>query len=353
VANVPTAQGDGQEATVGVVRAQMSYGISINGNGDGGLRLVSASDTEIKNETGLTGLYHAIVPYRQHTSVFYGFAKAAGASMRNISGVTVGQYPEAQKSAISTMLNGPVIVSGTTPTITALPGIQYVCGEVSTLDITLPASGCVDVVFTSGSTPTVLTITPPTGMTVEWADGFDPDNLSANATYWLKVIDGKLGVATAWGVQSGGGSGEPFRLIETITLAEDTNRITRSQTPSGQPYNYHSMIVMIDAPAASKAMDAMIAFSGTYASIYNLTLWSNAISTTKRMSFISIENIGTNLFRLFRNSGQQSAYSNATCELATNRYAGQQDDTIKSVTFGANNTVNMVPAGTVISIYAK
>jgi hypothetical protein len=198
VANVPTAQGDGQEATVGVVRAQMSYGISINGNGDGGLRLVSASDTEIKNETGLTGLYHAIVPYRQHTSVFYGFAKAAGASMRNISGVTVGQYPEAQKSAISTMLNGPVIVSGTTPTITALPGIQYVCGEVATLDITLPASGCVDVVFQSGSTPTVLTITPPTGQTVKWANGFDPTALEANTTYEIRVRNGQLASALSW-----------------------------------------------------------------------------------------------------------------------------------------------------------
>ena len=86
---------------------------------------------------------------------------------------------------------------GTTPTITALSGIQYVCGEVSTLDIALPESGIVDVVFQSGSTPTVLTITPPTGVTVKWANGFDPTTLEANTTYEINIMDG-LGVAVSW-----------------------------------------------------------------------------------------------------------------------------------------------------------
>lgn len=88
-------------------------------------------------------------------------------------------------------------VTGTTPTITALAGVQYVCGEVSTLDITLPATGCVDVRFESGSTPTVLTITPPTGVTVKWAGGFDPTSLEANTVYEINIADG-LGVAASW-----------------------------------------------------------------------------------------------------------------------------------------------------------
>ena len=100
-------------------------------------------------------------------------------------------------SKISDMLNAPVSVSGTTPSITALAGIQYICGEVSTLDITLPASGCVDVVFESGSTPTVLTVTPPTGMTMKWANGFDPSSLDANTTYEINIMNG-LGVAVSW-----------------------------------------------------------------------------------------------------------------------------------------------------------
>lgn len=93
--------------------------------------------------------------------------------------------------------NPVVFVSGTTPAITALPGIRYICGEVATLDITLPASGIVDVTFESGSTPTLLTITPPTGVTVKWANGFDPAALEANTTYEINIADG-LGVAGAW-----------------------------------------------------------------------------------------------------------------------------------------------------------
>lgn len=90
-----------------------------------------------------------------------------------------------------------VTVSGTTPTITALPGVRYVCGEVTTLDITLPASGVVDVVFESGSTATVLTITPPSGVTLKWANGFDPSSLEANTTYEINIADG-LGVGSSW-----------------------------------------------------------------------------------------------------------------------------------------------------------
>lgn len=88
-------------------------------------------------------------------------------------------------------------VSGTTPAINAISGIRYVCGECTTLDITLPASGIVDVVFESGSTATTLTITPPTGQTVKWANGFDPTALDANTTYEINIADG-LGVAVGW-----------------------------------------------------------------------------------------------------------------------------------------------------------
>lgn len=90
-----------------------------------------------------------------------------------------------------------VTVTGTNPVIQAEENTRYICGEVTTLDITLPASGIVDVLFTSGSTPTVLTITPPTGQTVKWANGFDPTTLDANTTYEINIMDG-LGVAGSW-----------------------------------------------------------------------------------------------------------------------------------------------------------
>ena len=105
----------------------------------------------------------------------------------------MGTYTEKAKSAIHDMLNGSVSVSGTTPTIVAKSGIRYVCGEVASLDFTPPASGICDVVFTSGSTPTVLTVPS----TVKWANGFDPSNLDADTTYELNIMDG-LGVCGTW-----------------------------------------------------------------------------------------------------------------------------------------------------------
>ena len=103
-------------------------------------------------------------------------------------------YGKRKRAALDSAV---INMSGSTPSITALPGHRYICGEVATLDITLPASGCVDVVFESGSTPTVLTITPPTGVTVKWANGFDPSSLDANTTYEINIMNG-LGVAVSW-----------------------------------------------------------------------------------------------------------------------------------------------------------
>ena len=117
-------------------------------------------------------------------------------------GATAGQVPVADglgSWAWGAQAGGTqtIQVQGTTPVITAVANKQYICGEVATLDITLPASGCIDVVFESGSTPTVLTSTPPTGVTVKWANGFDTTALEANTTYEINIKDG-LGVGAAW-----------------------------------------------------------------------------------------------------------------------------------------------------------
>ena len=183
VANVPKAS----NSALGVVGINSVLGISINGSGQ--LFLSTSSDPIIKAGANQ---YYAISPYRQHLATFYGLAKSAGHDEKN-STLPVGQYTEEAKSAISDMLNGSVSVSGTTPTIVAKSGIRYVCGEVATLDFTPSASGICDVVFTSGSTATVLTVPS----TIKWANGFDPTALEANTTYELNVMDG-LGVAVGW-----------------------------------------------------------------------------------------------------------------------------------------------------------
>lgn len=88
-------------------------------------------------------------------------------------------------------------VTGTSPTIVCEDNHRYICGEVLSLNITLPNSGIIDVVFESGTTPTVLTITPPTGVTLKWANGFDPTTLEANTTYEINILNG-MGVAGIW-----------------------------------------------------------------------------------------------------------------------------------------------------------
>lgn len=109
-----------------------------------------------------------------------------------VNGVSV--VDDGVANITSADLDNSVAVSGSTPSITALSGVRYVCGECSTLTITVPASGIIDVVFTSGSTPTVLTIS---GATVTWAGDFDPDEIDANTTYELNIMDG-FGVVGQW-----------------------------------------------------------------------------------------------------------------------------------------------------------
>lgn len=91
-------------------------------------------------------------------------------------------------------LDNVVIVSGTTPSITASAGTRYECGEVSTLSFTPSGTGICDVIFTSGSTPTVLTI-PNTVKLPSW---FDATSLDANTTYEINVLNGTLGAVMAW-----------------------------------------------------------------------------------------------------------------------------------------------------------
>lgn len=182
VANIPPAA----SGTLGLVK--MGQGLTVNASG--ALFTQYAEPNRIKAENTY---YMPITPVYQHVAAFYGFAHAAGDTTQKTSSNAVGTYTEEAKSAISDMLNGSVTVSGTTPTIVAKSGIRYVCGEVASLDFTPPVSGICDVVFTSGSTPTVLTV--PSA--VKWANGFDPSSLDADTTYELNIMDG-LGVCGTW-----------------------------------------------------------------------------------------------------------------------------------------------------------
>lgn len=189
VANVPLAT----DGSVGVVRGRSDRGTNIV---NGWVQIRGSDDREIK--TAVSG-YKPIVPTNQHQAAFYGLAKAAGDTTQSQSSNAVGTYTESAKSAISEMLGGAVEISGTTPSITGMAGVRYVCGECATLDIIAPATGCIDVTFTSGSTQTVLTVTSAKANTkIKWANGFDPSALDADTVYEINVLDGELGVAGAW-----------------------------------------------------------------------------------------------------------------------------------------------------------
>ena len=102
-----------------------------------------------------------------------------------------GLMSSADKSKLDAV-GSVVTVSGTSPTITALSGVRYVCGEVATLDFTPCATGICDVVFTSGSTPTVVTLPN----TVKFPDG--SFTAEANKTYEINILDGIYGAVMAW-----------------------------------------------------------------------------------------------------------------------------------------------------------
>lgn len=189
VANVPLANTSTPGAVVvgGGLRINLLNALAID----------SAGEATIKTGTNFN---NPVCPNYQHNAVFFGLAKAAGDSTQKSSSNAVGVYTESAKSSISQMLDAPETVSGTTPSITAKAGVRYICGEVSTLTIVAPASGCIDVTFTSGSTPTVLTVSSAkTGVTaIKWANGFDPTSLDANTTYEINILDGEYGVVGSW-----------------------------------------------------------------------------------------------------------------------------------------------------------
>lgn len=84
-----------------------------------------------------------------------------------------------------------ITVSGTDPVIQATRNARYMCGEVLSLDFTPCASGICEVIFTSGSTVTVLTL-PETVKMPEWFEA------EANHVYDISIVDGIYGAVMVW-----------------------------------------------------------------------------------------------------------------------------------------------------------
>lgn len=191
IANIPIAT----NATAGVMKVSSTFGLSV----DSYDRIIvnKATDEQIKPGNNL---YASIVPANQHVSAFYALAKAAGDSTQSVSDNAVGTYTESAKTAIRGMLgiDGSAAlvenVSGTTPSITGQPNVRYICGEVSTLSVTPPSCGSVEVIFSSGSTATALTVPN----TVKWPAWFDATTLETNVIYDIIITDATYGAVMTW-----------------------------------------------------------------------------------------------------------------------------------------------------------
>lgn len=98
---------------------------------------------------------------------------------------------QADVSTLQSEVSKEVTVSGTDPVIIAEANTRYICGEVTTLSFTPPASGICEVIFTSGSSVTVLTL-PNTVKMPEWFE------VETNHTYEISVLNGIYGGVMSW-----------------------------------------------------------------------------------------------------------------------------------------------------------
>lgn len=194
IANIPLAGTNPNSPVYGLVSS--GNGIKVANNGCLVISAASAGDCR----AGQSSIY-PIAPNQAHAAVFFGLAKAAGDTTQSATGNNaVGTYTDSAKASIKSMLGivdgstGTVDVTGTTPTITAVENTRYVCGEVSTLSFTPPASGISIVRFTSGTTATALTL-PSTVKFPEW---FDPTTLETDTIYEICITDGIYGAVMSW-----------------------------------------------------------------------------------------------------------------------------------------------------------
>ena len=128
-------------------------------------------------------------------AAFFGSGKSSGGgggSVTSVNGQT-GAVLLTAEDVGAAEAETVVAVSGTTPTITPAANTIYNCGELTSLTIINPtATGAYSIVFTSGSTPTDLSIDPA----IKMPDGF---SVEANRIYEINVLANRA-VVGSWAV---------------------------------------------------------------------------------------------------------------------------------------------------------
>ena len=125
VANIPRAMSN----LYGVVKLGDRWGIEWRTEGGGTKEGLAIRRPESQSVVKSGSAVWVPVPIdMQHESTFYGLAKAAGADMKDIANTTVGQYPDAQKEAIQSMLGITQMLAPTNSNLVASQA--YSIGDV-------------------------------------------------------------------------------------------------------------------------------------------------------------------------------------------------------------------------------
>lgn len=140
IANFPLA------STTDFGLVKIGNGLLINSNTNR-IEISAASSTKIKEGTDYN---YPIVPVRQHESVFYGLAKAAGDSTQSASSNAVGTYTDSAKTAIQNML-GITTMTGATSSVAGTSGLVP---APATTDVDKFLAG--DGTYKSGGLPMVI-----------------------------------------------------------------------------------------------------------------------------------------------------------------------------------------------------
>lgn len=185
--------------------------------GSGKIQLTFTEDGEvIKTAQGNTNVKESIEPDGTAPTPIENFLAEASAALTELdsisasaTGLPSGSTPTAEVETVNGHKNisfgipagasgeiTPETVTGATPSITGVANHRYICGTVTSISITPPQSGIIDVVFTSGTTPATLTVPS----TVVFPDWFDASDLDASTIYEINIADGTLAVVATWGV---------------------------------------------------------------------------------------------------------------------------------------------------------
>lgn len=126
--------------------------------------------------------------------LYAGYAKAINRLLAKSMVDHYSYYSDYNSTQITTV----DLRSQSTPTISGVANNRYMCGVPTSISITPPESGTIFVEFTSGSTPTTLTVPS----SVIWPEWFDKASLQANTKYDMKIVDGTFGSVKTMEVNS-------------------------------------------------------------------------------------------------------------------------------------------------------